>query len=63
MEPVAELVNITFSQQMELVCKDFLGLQMSSGGHNSILVLTDYFIRFAMAVPTKNQQQRQQRKF
>lgn len=51
----AELVNITTSQPMELVSMDFLGLEQSSGGYNSILVLTDHFTRFAMAAPTRNQ--------
>ena len=51
----APLHPITSSQPMEVVCMDFLGLETSVGGYNSILVLTDHFTRFAMAVPTKNQ--------
>ena len=54
-DPVAELVNMTSSQPMELVCMDFLCLEQSSGGYSNILVLTDYFTRYAMAVPTRNQ--------
>ena len=54
---VAELGGLSSGQPMELVCMDFLGLE-SSGGFNSILVLTDHFTRFAMAVPTRNQKAR-----
>jgi transposase InsO family protein len=51
----APLHPISSSQPMEIVCMDYLGLETSVGGYNSILVLTDHFTRFAMAVPTKNQ--------
>ena len=51
----AELVNITTSSPMELVCIDFLSLKPSKGGHESILVITDYFTRLARAVPLRNQ--------
>ena len=54
-DPVAELVNMSSSQPMELVCMDFLCLETSSGGYSNILVLTDYFTRYAMAIPTRNQ--------
>jgi transposase InsO family protein len=56
--PIAELGHLTSTHPMELVCMDFLGLETSSGGYNSILVLTDHFTRYAMAVPTRNQSAR-----
>lgn len=51
----AELVNIKTSRPMELVCTDFLTLEMSKGGFEHILVITDHFTRYAQAVPCRNQ--------
>ena len=53
--PSAELVNITSSQPMALLCIDFLSLERSKGGHEHILVVTDHFTRYAQAFPTRNQ--------
>ena len=60
--PAAELVNITSSAPMELVCIDYLSLEMSKGRYENILVITDHFTRYAMAVPTKTRRHKQQRK-
>lgn len=51
----ASMVNIESSQPLELLCLDFLKLEMSKGGFENILVMTDHFTRFAYAIPTKNQ--------
>ena len=50
-----ELINITSTAPMELVCIDFLSLEKSKGGQENILVITDHFSRYAQAIPTRNQ--------
>ena len=50
----APLVNVKTTQPMELVCMDFLTLEMSKGGYQYILVITDHFTKYAQAVPTRN---------
>ena len=54
----APLVSIITSRPMELVCMDFMSLETAVGGYHSILVLTDHFIRYACAFPTRNQEAR-----
>jgi len=51
---VAPLVSVVSTQPLELVCMDYLSLEPSQGYAN-ILVITDHFSKFAVAVPTKNQ--------
>ena len=51
----APLVSITTQQPLELVAMDLLTLEMSKGGFQNILVITDHFTKYAVAVPTKNQ--------
>ena len=50
---VAPMVSIHSSQPLEIVCMDFLTLEASKGfGH--VLVITDHYTRYAVAIPTRN---------
>ena len=51
----APLINISSSQPLELVCMDYLSLEPSKGKIENILVITDHFTKYAVAVPTRNQ--------
>ncbi len=51
----APLVGITTTYPLELVCMDFLTLEPSKGGISNVLVVTDHFTKFAVAIPTRNQ--------
>lgn len=51
----APLANIVTSAPLELVCKDYLTLEVSKRGYQHIVVITDHFTRYAMAIPTRNQ--------
>ena len=51
----APLLNTVTTQPLELVCLEYLTLEMSRGGYENILVITDHFTRYALAIPTRNQ--------
>ncbi|KAK3783211.1 hypothetical protein RRG08_047003 [Elysia crispata] len=50
----APLVGILASETLELVCTDFLKVDSAQNGTQYILIVSDHFTRFAMAVPTRN---------
>ena len=52
----APLVSIATTRPLELVCIDFLGLEVSKGGYQYVLVVTDHFTKYACAFPTRNQE-------
>ena len=43
------------TEPLDLVCMDYLSLEAAKGGYNSILVITDHFTKYSMAIPTRNQ--------
>ena len=51
----APLENIITSQPMEMVALDFLVLEDGRGGIANVLVITDHFFKYAVAIPTTNQ--------
>jgi len=51
----APLVNVTTTYPLELVCFDFLTLEPSKGGFGNVLVITDHYTKYAIAIPTRNQ--------
>ena len=55
LEQSAELVSITSTAPIEIICIDYLSLERSKGGIENILVITDHFSRYAQAISTRNQ--------
>lgn len=54
-ERAAPLVNIRTSRPLELICMDYLSLEPDKSNTKDILVLTDHFTKYAVAIPTANQ--------
>lgn len=57
-EKAAPLVNIQTSRPLELICMDFLSIEPDSSNTKDVLVVTDHFTKFAVAIPTPNQKAR-----
>ena len=57
-ERAAPLVSIKTSRPLELVCMDYLSLEPDSSNTKDVLVITDHFTKYAVAVPTSNQRAR-----
>ncbi|CAI5662959.1 unnamed protein product [Oreochromis niloticus] len=54
-QKAAPLQNIQATYPLELVCIDYLSIEPDSRDTRNVLVLTDHFTKFAVAVPTKDQ--------
>lgn len=57
-DKAAPLVNIRTTRPLELLCMDYLSLEADSSGTKDILVITDHFTKFAVAIPMTNQKAR-----
>ncbi len=57
-QKAAHLVNIQATRQLQLVIMDFLSLEPDRCYTRDILGITDFFTKFAVAVPTPNQKAR-----
>lgn len=51
-------MNIFATYPLELLCMDYLSLEPDNRDTRNILVVTDHFTKFAVAVPTKDQKAR-----
>ena len=51
----ALVVNVHTTYSLELVCLEILTLKPCKEGIANILIITDQYTKFAMAIPTKNQ--------
>uniref|UniRef100_A0A9J7XFR7 Gypsy retrotransposon integrase-like protein 1 n=1 Tax=Cyprinus carpio carpio TaxID=630221 RepID=A0A9J7XFR7_CYPCA len=54
-EKAAPLVNISTTRPLQLVCMDFLSLEPDQSNTKDVLVITDHFTKYALAIPTPNQ--------
>lgn len=57
-EKAAPLVNIMTTRPLQLVCMDFLSIEPDRSNTKDILVITDHFTKYAVAIPTSNQKAR-----
>lgn len=57
-ERAAPLVNIKTCRPLELLCIDFLSLEPDRSNTKDVLVITDHFTKYALAIPTPNQRAR-----
>lgn len=57
-EKAAPLVNIHVTRPLELVCMDFLSIEPDRSNTKDVLVITDFFTKYAVAIPTPNQKAR-----
>ncbi len=57
-QKAAPLVNIQATRQLQLVFMDFLSLESDRCNTRDILVITYFFTKFSVAVPTPNQKAR-----
>lgn len=53
-EGAALLENIKTSRPLELLCMDYLMLEANQSNTKDILVLTDHFTKYALALPAAN---------
>ena len=51
----APLLNIEVNQPLELRHLDYLNIEPSKGNVENVLIITDYFTRYAQAFPSKTQ--------
>lgn len=57
-QKAAPLVNIQVTRPLELVCVDFLSIEPDRSNTKDVLVITDFFTKYAVAIPTPNQKAR-----
>ncbi len=57
-EKATPLVNIMTTRPLELVCMDFLSIEPDRSNTKDILVITDHFTKYAVAILTPNQKAR-----
>ena len=57
-QKAAPLENISATYPLELLCMDYLSLEPDNRDTRNILVITDHFTKFAVAVPTRDQKAR-----
>ena len=53
--PQASLVPMIASAPLEVVAMDYVTLERSADGYENVLVITDLFTKFSVAVPTRDQ--------